>query len=200
MDKQSPQLLTVFAGAPAGQEYRGQRVHDAVVSAYPADFWVNIEMGNASSISPNRWRRSAFTAPPSRLSSNAFSPLRPRRSVSRSETLDEAVAEYEQALALDPENAWCHNRLGYALSWKGGRDDEAITHAREAVRLNPNDGWFHYCLGFALDRKDSLNEAIAELLEATRLLPQKRTEWMRPTMVLAATRAGRWGEATGSRS
>jgi serine/threonine-protein kinase len=92
---------------------------------------------------------------------------------------DEAIAEYEHAVRLDPDNAWCHNRLGFALAWKGGRDDEAIAHSREAIRIDANVGWFHYCLGFALDRKGCLDEAVDELWVAVRLFPEKRAEWLR---------------------
>ena len=180
VDKQSPQLLTVFAARLRARNIEANAFMTRVVSAYPADFWVNIEMGNAlfhqsKPLEAIGFYRAALALRPRTLSlryalGDLYLDLK---------RWDEAVAEYEQALALDPENAWCHNRLGYALSWKGGRDDEAITHAREAVRIDPNEGWFHYCLGFALDRNDRLDEAVAELREATRLLPQKRAEWRR---------------------
>ena len=89
---------------------------------------------------------------------------------------DAAIAEYEQAVRLDPENAWCHNRLGFALAWKGGRDDEAIAQFREAIRLDPNIGWSHYYLAVRLERKGRFDEAVDEFREAARLLPEKRAE------------------------
>ena len=50
---------------------------------------------------------------------------------------DRCVAEFEQAIRLDPENAWCHNRLGFALAWRGGHDDEAIAQFREVDPPRP---------------------------------------------------------------
>ena len=166
-----------------------------VASAYPTDFWVNIEMGNALHQKSNwleaiGFYRTAMALRPQTLS---------LRYALGDEYLnlkrwDEATAEYEQAVRLDPGNAWCHNRLGFALAWKGGRDDEAITQAREAVRISPNEGWFHYCLGFAFDRGDRVDEAVAELRAAARLLPQKRAEWRRD-LNSALLRRGRGAEA-----
>jgi serine/threonine-protein kinase len=150
------------------------------VSAYPAHFWVNIEMGNALFHQSNReeaagYYRTALALRPQTLSLRyALGDL-----CLDLQRWDEAIAEYEHTVRLDPRNAWCHNRLGFALAWKGGRDDEAIAHSREAIRIDANEGWFHYCLGFALDRKGCLDEAVAELREAVRLLPEKRAEWMR---------------------
>ena len=107
---------------------------------------------------------------------------------------DGAIAEYEQAIRLDPENAWCHNRLGFALAWKGGRDDEAIAQFREAIRLDANIGWSHYYLAIALERKGRLDEAADEFREAARLLPEKRAEWKRrPARAAAETGARRRG-------
>ena len=154
--KQSPQVLTVFAVRLRDRNIEANAFMTRLVSAYPADFWVNIEMGNAlfhqsKPLEAIGFYHAALALRPQTLSLRyALGDL--YLNLNR---LDEAVAEYEQALVLDPENAWCHNRLGYALSWKGGRDDEAIAHTREAVRLDPNEGWFHYCLGFAFDRNGS---------------------------------------------
>jgi serine/threonine-protein kinase len=81
-------------------------------------------------------------------------------------------------MRLDPGNAWCHNRLGFTLAWKGGRDDEAIAQFREAIRLDANNGWSHYFLAIALERTGRLAEAADESREAARLLPEKRAESM----------------------
>jgi len=51
---------------------------------------------------------------------------------------DGAVAEYREALRLDPNDGLMHLGLGLAL-WGKGNWDGAITEYREALRLNPNN-------------------------------------------------------------
>ena len=193
--EQSPHLLAVLGARLRARNLDANAFMTRVVSAYPADFWVNIEMGNAlyhqsKPLEAIGYYRAALALRPQTLSLRyALGDL-----YLNLQRWDEAIAEYEQAVRLDPDNAWCHNRLGFALAWKGGRDDEAIAHTREAVRIDPNEGWFHYCLGFALDRTDRFDEAVAELQEAMRLLPEKRAEWRRD-LRLALLRRGRAAEA-----
>ena len=193
--EQSPQLLVVLGARLRAKNLDAIAFMARVVSAYPADFWANIEMGNAlyhqsNTLEAIGYYRAALALRPQTLSlryalGDLYLDL---------QRWDEAIAEYEQAVRLDPENAWCHNRLGFALAWKGGRDDEAIAHTRKAIRIDPNEGWFHYCLGFALDRADRFDEAVAELEEAMRLLPEKRAEWRRD-LRCALLRRGRAAEA-----
>jgi eukaryotic-like serine/threonine-protein kinase len=193
--EQSPQLLAVLGARLRAKNLNAVPFLAPVMSAYPSDFWVNIEMGNSLYLQSNLveavgYYRTALALRPQTLSlryalGDLYAGLK---------RWDEAIAEYERAVHLYPANAWCHNRLGFALAWKGGRDDEAIAHTREAVRIDPNMGWFHYCLGFALDRKDCFDEAAAELREAIRLLPEKRAEWRRD-LRFALLRRGRAAEA-----
>jgi serine/threonine-protein kinase len=89
---------------------------------------------------------------------------------------DAAIDEYEQAIRLDAGNAWYHNRLGFTLAWKGGRDEDAIAHFREAIRLDPNLGWSHYFLAIALENKGDFDEATREVRAVAQLLPEKRVE------------------------
>jgi tetratricopeptide (TPR) repeat protein len=175
--KQSPQILAVLGARLRGKKLDAVPFLTRVVSAYPADFWVNIELGNAlwsgsSLVEAVGYYRTALALRPQTVSlhyalGGLYLGLR---------RWDEAIAEYEQAIRLDPENAWCHNRLGFTLAWKGGRDDEAIAQFREALRLDANNGWSHYFLAIALENKGRLDEAVDEFREAARLLPEKRAE------------------------
>ena len=150
---------------------------ERVVSAYPGDFWVNVEMGNALCDQSKAgeaigYYRTALALRPETVSLRyALGDL-----YLGLQRWDEAIAEYEQAVRLDPENAWCHNRLGFTLAWKGGRDEEAIAQFREAIRIDANHGWSHYFLAIALENKGCLDEAVDEFREAARLLPEKRAE------------------------
>jgi Flp pilus assembly protein TadD len=52
--------------------------------------------------------------------------------------MDEAIAEFREALRLDPGSAQTHWHLGAALAYRGARD-EAVEHLRESVRLDPGN-------------------------------------------------------------
>ena len=63
--------------------------------------------------------------------------------------LDEAVAQYEQALRLNPDNGGTHNNLGAALSAQG-RTTEAIAQYEEALRLMPGNAEIHFNVAMTL--------------------------------------------------
>ncbi|HEY7308960.1 MAG TPA: tetratricopeptide repeat protein, partial [Gemmataceae bacterium] len=82
--------------------------------------------------------------------------------------LDEAIAEYREAIRLNKDYAEAHNNLGLALTDKG-QLDEAIVAFREAIRLKKDFPEAHYSFGVVLGIKGRLDEAIAEYREAIRL-------------------------------
>ncbi len=51
--------------------------------------------------------------------------------------VDDAAAEYRQAIEIDPKNAIAHNGLGLVLSDQGQIDD-AIADNRRAIEIDPN--------------------------------------------------------------
>jgi serine/threonine-protein kinase len=193
--EQSPQLLAVLGARLRAKKLDAVPFLARAVSAYPADVWVNIEMGNARFHQSDAVEAAGYY--------HTALALRPQTVALRYalgglylglHRWDDSIAEYEQAVRLDPESAWCHNRLGIALAWKGGHDDEAIAQFREAIRLDANLGWSHSFLAIALERKGCLAEAADELREAARLLPEKRAEWKRNQRKLLM-KLGRGAEA-----
>ncbi len=180
MAEQSPQLLAVLGARLRARDLDAVAFLERVASAYPTDFWVNIEMGNAlyhqsNSVEAIGYYRAALALRPQTVSLHyALGGL-----YVGLHRWDGAIAEYEQAIRLDPDNAWCHNRLGFTLVWKGGRDDEAMAQFREAIRIDPNIGWSHYCLAIALENKGRLDEAVDEFRDAARLFPEKHAEAVR---------------------
>jgi tetratricopeptide (TPR) repeat protein len=52
--------------------------------------------------------------------------------------LDEAIAQYTEALRLDPDHARAHGNLGLALEAQG-RTADAQRELELALRLNPNN-------------------------------------------------------------
>ncbi|MDO8588879.1 MAG: tetratricopeptide repeat protein [Armatimonadota bacterium] len=83
---------------------------------------------------------------------------------------EDAIAEYEQALRIDPRSADAHCNLGVALATQG-RLDEAIGHYREAIRINPDHPEAHANLAAALATQGKLDEAISHFRRAEQIKP-----------------------------
>jgi Flp pilus assembly protein TadD len=61
------------------------------------------------------------------------------------------IAEYREALRLNPKNESAHADLAATLRRKGDWD-RVIAEYREVLRLNPNNDEAHYYLGAALEQ------------------------------------------------
>jgi len=82
----------------------------------------------------------------------------------------EAIAQYEQALQLDPDYATAHNNLGSALMAQGQVQD-AIRHWEQALQIKPDVPVAHYNLGIALVRLGRPQEAVQHYEQALRIEP-----------------------------
>ncbi|MFO0892971.1 MAG: serine/threonine-protein kinase [Isosphaeraceae bacterium] len=145
---------------------------------YPADYWINLELGRAlgESSTPQD------TDEAIRFSTAALA-LRPRSPAAYNNLgvalqgrgrLDEAIAFYQASVRIDPENAPARNSLATALK-KHGDTEGAIANYREAIRLSPRSATYHYNLGNTLRQTGRLSEAIASHREAIRLDPNYAT-------------------------
>ena len=108
--------------------------------------------------------------------------------------LDLAIREAEQALALNPNDAYTHGQLGWVLLW-AGRLDEAAAALRMSLRLDsttPRNVWLH--LGQAFYLKGQYGQAL-DILEKGVV---KRPDYVGYHILLAATYAqlGRKKDAT----
>jgi tetratricopeptide (TPR) repeat protein len=74
--------------------------------------------------------------------------------------LDDAIAQYQEALRLRPDIAETHTNLGSAWSKMPGRQDDAIAQYDEALRLDPAYADAHFYLANALVEKGRIPEAI----------------------------------------
>ena len=63
--------------------------------------------------------------------------------------LDEAIAHYQKALEIKPDDVDAHNNLGSALV-EPGRFDEAIAQFRKALEITPDYADAHNNLGVAI--------------------------------------------------
>jgi Flp pilus assembly protein TadD len=86
--------------------------------------------------------------------------------------LNEAVAQFREAVRLRPDSAEAHNNLGNALAGVPGGMDEAVSQYREALRLKPDLVGANLGLGNALlGMPGRLGEAIACYEAAVRSRP-----------------------------
>ena len=84
--------------------------------------------------------------------------------------LEEAVASWQQALRLKPDDAEAHNNLGIVLQ-EQGKLEEAAASLQQALRLKPDYAEAHNNLGIVLKEQGKLEEAAASLQQAVRLKP-----------------------------
>ena len=84
--------------------------------------------------------------------------------------IEEAIAQYHQALQLDP-NAWdALNDLGVALAARG-RFDEAIMNYRKSLEIDPNRFAVQNNLGHALAAEGRFDEAMEYYRRAIQINP-----------------------------
>ena len=83
---------------------------------------------------------------------------------------DEAIAEFREALRLEPDSAETHWNLGLALASRGA-PEEAIAHLRRVVQLDPTNGQAHYDLASTLLEARQLEDAVDQFRAALRLMP-----------------------------
>ena len=84
--------------------------------------------------------------------------------------MQEAMAQYEQALRFNPDYAEAHSNLGVALA-QAGKTQEAIGHFEQALLINPDYAGVHYNLGVALEQLGKPIEAIQHYQQALRIKP-----------------------------
>jgi serine/threonine-protein kinase len=163
-------LLARVASGTAAAE-RALVVLRQVQQHYPADFCVNHHLGISL-----RTARPPHLEEALRYQAIAVA-LRPQSHITHLNLgtllhiqgkVDEAMAEFREALRLEQDFAGAHNNLGIALRDKG-QLDEAIVEFREALRLKQDYAEAHNGLGTTLWYKGQLDEAIAEFREALRL-------------------------------
>jgi len=106
--------------------------------------------------------------------------------------IDEALAHFQQAAAMNSDSAEIHNNLGMALCQKG-QVDEALAQYQKAQELDPNTAQVPNNIGLALAQKGKPDEAIAQFLKALAINPDFIEAHNNLGMVLA--QKGRLDEA-----
>jgi len=85
--------------------------------------------------------------------------------------LDDAIAQYQEALRLKPDIAETRTNLGKAWAETPGRLDDAVAQFEEALRLDPDYADAHFYLANTLVRTGRIAEAIRHYEEALRVQP-----------------------------
>jgi tetratricopeptide (TPR) repeat protein len=85
---------------------------------------------------------------------------------------DRAIADYTEAIRLDPKDGRVFNNRGFAYALKG-EYDRAIADYNEAIRLNPKDAKAFNGRGLAYALNGEYDRAIADYNEAIRLNPKE---------------------------
>ncbi len=138
---------------------------------YPADFWINHNLGQALHDSPKprleeaiRYYTAAVALRPESLGAH----LNRGFALLDKKDLAAAIAEFQEIISIDDGYAEAHTNLGAAY-WAQGRLDEAEGELRKAIRLNKHLPQAHANLGVVLSAKGLEDEAIAEWRETIQL-------------------------------
>jgi tetratricopeptide (TPR) repeat protein len=108
--------------------------------------------------------------------------------------MDEAVAQFQKALAINPKDANTHYNLGNAFRQQGGVN-EAIAHFQMALAIKPQFAEAHYNLGNAFLQQGHVDEAITHFQKALTIKPdyveaQNNMAWVLATCPQASLRNG----------
>jgi tetratricopeptide (TPR) repeat protein len=109
--------------------------------------------------------------------------------------VDQAIAQFDEALKIQPDDADSHNNLGLALRQKG-MAGPAIAQYEMALQCNPACAAAHFNLGVALLQKGRASEALSHYQEALRIEPASKEivnnlAWLLATSADASLRDGK---------
>ncbi|PZR73182.1 MAG: hypothetical protein DLM73_11325 [Chthoniobacterales bacterium] len=121
----------------------------------------------------------------SRTSDNLMAELNLGEAVYKLGRTPEAIAHFERALQIDPNQGWVYSSLGAALL-EIGRPDASLVHLQKAIELDPNSSDAHYNLGNTFLQMGRASEAVAQYKRALEIAPDD-TETMNNMAWILAT-------------
>jgi serine/threonine-protein kinase len=132
-----------------------------VQSAYPADFWANLVLGDAvlkaAPVEAGGYYRAALASRPG--AAVGYTSL--GDALGAQNRLDEATAYYRRAVDVDPQYARGHTNLGNVLR-AAGEVEEALTCYQRALEADPKYAWAHFDLASLLREEGRRGEALEQ--------------------------------------
>ena len=84
--------------------------------------------------------------------------------------IEQAIARYDQAIALNPSNSEYPRRQCGPADLYVGRTDEAIDRIKQAMGIDPfYPDWFNWQMGWALYEKNDCGAALAAMRKMSRI-------------------------------
>jgi tetratricopeptide (TPR) repeat protein len=111
---------------------------------------------------------------------NDYSYVRAGNEFYRQGEADNAIAEYNNALKLNPDNVEAHQRLGFLLYNVKDLPQEGMAHLLKTLELDRLNARAHYDLGLALLHQRKLEEAVGHLTQALEQMPARLDEQYTP--------------------
>ncbi len=102
---------------------------------------------------------------------NDYSFVRAGNEFYRQGDADNAIAEYNNALKLNPDNVEAHQKLGFLLYNVRNAPQEGMAHLRRTLELDPHNPRAHYDLGMALLYQQKIEEGARHLAGALQQMP-----------------------------
>ena len=102
---------------------------------------------------------------------NDYSFVRAGNEFYRHGDADKAIAEYNKALKLNPDNVEAHQKLGFLLYHVRDKPEEGMTHLLKTIALDPHNPRAHYDLGMALLHQRKIDEAGGHFAAALAQMP-----------------------------
>ncbi len=110
---------------------------------------------------------SSLELPSDRMTDSSFTTA---NKLKRQGKLTEAIAAYQQAIALNPNFYWSYHNLGETLA-QLNQWPAAIEAYEKAIRLNPTAAWSYYQLGLAWAQQEQWKQAITAYSQAIEINP-----------------------------
>ncbi|MEN6576734.1 MAG: tetratricopeptide repeat protein [Phycisphaerales bacterium] len=114
---------------------------------------------------------------------NDYSFVRAGNEFYRQGDANNAIAEYNNALKLNPDNVEAHQKLGFLLYNVKNAPQEGMTHLLRTLELDPYNPRAHYDLGMALLHQQKIEEATRHFAEALRQMPNGLDDQYTPARV-----------------
>jgi tetratricopeptide (TPR) repeat protein len=89
--------------------------------------------------------------------------------------LDAALAKMEQVLAINPDEPYALNFVGYSWAERNMNLEKALEYVKKAVALKPEDGFVRDSLGWVYYKMGRYAEAVTELEAAVAMQPDDPT-------------------------